>query len=95
MKNEEIIEKLYAGELLSEQEIKKLLWTRKTVDEIEHGSGRWTENITTVLELKPDELWAIDWERGLTEYQEDYYEYQPRRVVRKTRMVEIAYYEEV
>lgn len=100
-----IIEKMYAGEKLSEAELRCLAtgWSRrdlleigehKVVAEIEGDSGRWTKSMTTIIQVEED-LWAIDWEQGLTEYQENEFWEQPYRVERKERVETIVYYEAI
>lgn len=42
----------------------------KYIDEVELGSGRWTAYILTIVHFK-GHLYAIAWERGLTEMQEN------------------------
>ena len=46
-----------------------------------HGTDldRWTRHITTICKLN-DKYYAVEWEQGLTEYQEDYIEEQPYEV---------------
>lgn len=43
-----------------------------TVDEREHGQGRWTTYVQTVTRGPSGKHYSWSWERGLTEYQEDY-----------------------
>lgn len=42
------------------------------VDTIEGDHGRWTQYMYSVIELC-GHYFGINWERGLTEYQENYY----------------------
>lgn len=48
--------------------------------------------MTTIIRIK-DKLFAIDWDRGLTEYQEDSFSEQPYEVEKKTRVITETYYE--
>ena len=42
------------------------------VDEIVNDSGRWMEYVTTIIENpETGKLYEVDWERGLTEMQEN------------------------
>jgi len=43
-----------------------------TVDEREQGSGRWTTYVQTITRGPSGKHYSWMWERGLTEYQEDY-----------------------
>ena len=87
----ETVEKLKSGEKLSEGEIKTLVYDGVEVDEVEGGSGRWTQHIQTIIDIDGD-LWAIDWNRGLTEYQENEFYDQPYRVAKQERQVVITEY---
>ena len=82
----EIVAKLYSGEKLTEREIRTLVWDSKQMAEIEGDKRRWTQDMRTIVDLN-GELWEIDWESGLTEYQEDYYDHQPYRVEEHTRTI--------
>ena len=45
----------------------------KVVAVEDHGSGRWSSHMSTIIELPSGRLYSIDWENGLTEYQENEY----------------------
>lgn len=83
---DEVITKLINGDKLNESEIKTLLWKSHQVDELEGDCGRWTQRITTIVNIN-DELWAVDWDHGLTEHQESEYYNQPYRVQRVEKVV--------
>lgn len=93
-----IIEKLYAGKNLDEHERKCLaygsgdLGEYERVDEVGYDSGRWTQSMETIFKVG-DDLWAIPWEQGLTECQENEFYDQPYRVIKKTRVITETYYE--
>ena len=100
-----IIEKLYAGEKLSEAELKAIVWggyrycntplgDYEFVDEVEGDRGRWTQRVQTIIRVEQD-LWCVLWEAGLTEEQEDMFYEQPYKVQRKERVVTEVYYEPV
>ena len=99
-----IIEKLYAGEELSTGELRYLA-TGFSLDYVEPGDyihvdefdgdiGRWTQDVQTIIKVGED-LWAINWERGLTEMQENLFYEQPYRVVRKEIQITKFYYEKI
>lgn len=71
-----IEEKLEDGDYLSEDEIEQLCWDYPCVYQEEGDSGRWTTFITTVVEVN-GKNYAINWQRGLTEYQENIFDNQP------------------
>lgn len=79
-----IIEKMYAGEELTEKEIKALVWEEAGDDygivmTVEGHESRWTRAIDTIIKIGED-YWDIPWECGLTEYQENKFWEQPFRV---------------
>lgn len=93
-----VVEKLYAGKKLDEYELKCLaygdggLGEYEWVDEVGYDSGRWSQGMETIFKIGND-LWAVPWQRGLTECQENEFWDQPYRVVKKTRVVTETYYE--
>lgn len=91
MSYEEIVSKLKSGEKLTEYELKYLVYDGIEVDEIEGDSYRWTQHVQTILDID-GELWAVEWERGLTEYQENEFYNQPYRVKMRERQITIKEY---
>lgn len=89
---EKTVARLKAGEELNEDELKTLVWVGQAVDVIEGEEHRWTRVMTTIIEID-GELYAIECDRGLTEYQENLYYSQPYRVVRKEKQITVTYYE--
>lgn len=87
----ETVNKLKSGEKLSEGEIKTLVYDGVEVDEIKGYSGRWTQGVKTIIDID-GELWAIDWNRGLTEYQENEFYNQPYKVVKREKQIIVAEY---
>lgn len=59
---------------LNESEQQDLLWESEQIEEDEHGSGRWTAYVSTVVRAKDGKFYRINWERGLTENQENIFE---------------------
>lgn len=96
-----IIEKIYAGEKLTKEELRYLAtgfsyenieagdYTK--VDEIEGEIGGWTQDIQTIIRVGED-LWSIDWDKGLTEKQDSLFYEQPYRVEKKEKIITIPYY---
>lgn len=86
--SERLFQKIKNKERLSESEIRSLLWEYgEEVDEIEGGSGRWTQFISTIVKLCGQYV-RIDWQRGLTEMQENVYDEQPYFVEKKKRVIQ-------
>ena len=57
--------------------------------------NRWTRPVTTIFEVN-GRYFAFNWEQGLTEYQEDYFPFNPVEVVKKeeTRLVTVTRWRE-
>lgn len=85
---ENIENKIINGEKLGEYERKLCAWGEvgKYIDEEEGDSGRWMQRISTIFEID-GQLYRIDWERGLTECQDNEYPYQPYKVKREEKIV--------
>lgn len=62
---------------LQEHELKKLI--DLSIDDIEGDIGRWTQYIESIIELC-NRHFALCWERGLTEHQENLFYNQPYEV---------------
>lgn len=75
-----LLEKIDKGEKLNESEIQDLI---EYEFERKHGENRrWTRTVTSIIELG-DRYFSINWEEGLTEYQENMYYNQPIEVEKK------------
>lgn len=75
----ELEEKIYNGEYLTEKELRTAVFE---CDEVttEYGENRrWSRSVSTIIKIK-DKLFCIDWEQGLTECQDNYFEEQPYEV---------------
>ena len=73
--DEEILKKTKVsipGELLTEAEIELMCFFSPTVYEEEEERGKWYTPKTTVVKAN-GKLYAIEWEEGLTENQEDWF----------------------
>lgn len=71
--------KLKEGKELSESEIEAIFWVSPEVFEQSGESRRWSKSVTTVVDID-GQMYAIDWEKGLTENQEDSFMAQPYKV---------------
>lgn len=81
--------KLKDGSMLSESEINNL---KDNFDEIYREEGRdrrWSRAILSVIDVN-DELYAIEWDQGLTENQEDTFYNQPYPVTLETEEVVVT-----
>lgn len=78
---EEYQRKLESNETLTEDELEKLIWNIAEVHEEVHDRGRWREYVSTVFKFDGcDQLWCIDWERGITESCDHTFYEQPYKV---------------
>lgn len=84
----EITSKIINGEVLTEEELRYCAWgdVGTYVGEKEGDSGRWTQSMSTIFEID-SQLYCIDWECGLTEYQDNEYWEQPYKVRREEKEV--------
>lgn len=90
------VSKLYNREKLDKFNIRQLVCEAKKIDEIEGDEDRWTRHISSIIEIGND-LWCIEWKRGLTECQENEFWNQPYRVKRVEKEViqKVVTYERV
>ena len=95
-----ILEKLKSKTKLTDDEVYRIVIgdSDNIVIEAEESGdhGRWTEYVAIIVKTIEDEYYEIWYERGLTEYQENYYEAQIARQVKPVkRMIEVIEWEEV
>lgn len=81
-----IEEKLKDKDDLSEREIANLVYEYPAVYEEEGDESRWSRFIQTVVEVG-DKNYLINWQRGLTEYQENTFLEQPKECILKEEEV--------
>ena len=87
----ELEQRLYNGSQdFTENELSDLVFEYE-YDEIEGEEGRWVRSIETIIKVK-DKLFCIDWERGLTQYQEDSFDHQPYEVIEQVKTIEVKEY---
>lgn len=80
--DEIMLQKIDRKEALTEKELRELVFGNEV--ETENGDNRrWSRTNTTIIELK-GRFFSIDWEQGLTEYQENEFNNQPIEVEKKT-----------
>lgn len=102
---EEFEDKLYNGKF-NEEELYNLRWfdlemeesiyddLKSINEEVDSDFDRWTAPASFIFSYK-DDFFKLDYDKGLTELQEDYFYYQPERVIKKTRMIEEVYWEPI
>lgn len=87
--SERIKKKLDNGEELSESDIKAMTYELDEVHRKEGHDRRWSRSVTSVVELE-GKLYAIDWEEGLTENQENEFYNQPYPVKLETEEIVVT-----
>lgn len=86
-----LIEKVKNGVNLTEKELKMLVQDFD-FDVVHKGeNGRWTQTVHRLIDHK-DELYIIEYEQGLTEYQENEYYKQPYRVKMVEKTITVKEY---
>lgn len=97
------MKKIYAGEKLSEKELRFLvtgydpccdteLGSFKIIKEVTRNFSRDTVGKQTIIQIGND-FWGVDWEKGLAEMDKDKFHTQPYRVEKKEKTFTIDYYE--
>lgn len=86
---ERIIIKLESNIPLTESEINDFIWTFEEVYREEGEDRRWFRSILSVHKVN-DKLFAVEWEQGLTENQENEFRKQPYEVELKTEEIVIT-----
>lgn len=77
-----LVAKIDAGERLTRGEIADMVFDDGLRYDEERGhAGRWTQAMATYLRMRDGRFFCIEWEKGLTEYQENEYPCQPYEVV--------------
>lgn len=77
--DEIMLRKIDSGEELTEYELDELRYG----DRIKEDEGRWTRTVTSIFELC-GRYFALEWEEGLTEMQENEFNNQPYEVEKVT-----------
>lgn len=83
----QLVNKIDNGEELSNDELREFLWECGATVSTTYGENRrWSRSVQTVNQIG-DRFFAIDWEQGLTERQEDEVWEQPYEVERHEREI--------
>lgn len=81
--DEIMVEKIDNGEKLTENELKTLVFECNEIERDEGENRRWTRSVESIIELC-GRYFAVIWEEGLTECQDNEFYYQPYEVEKKT-----------
>lgn len=98
MNNDIFREKLSKG-TFTEKELSQLSWCEVEADvemitKDEGEQHRWTQDVSTIFKFE-DKYYCLDWDRGLTECQENSFYNQPYEVEKETKMIEITNWKKV
>jgi hypothetical protein len=92
-----IVDKILTGKCLTDEEVEFIVdcgLSEYSFSEEEGESSRWEQSMTTILKIN-DRYFAIDWERGLTEMQENYYDSQiAKEVIPVTKTITVTEWKE-
>ncbi len=96
MKQHELdfLKKYDSGEEFDEYKLAEMREAYKQVDETYGDRHRWTESVNTVFQVG-ERYFCLEWEKGLTELQENQYYEQPYEVypVTEEKIIKITHYE--
>ena len=86
-----VYDTISAGKHLGTNEIEQLIYDYRHihVDEISGDDLRWVKPMTSIIKIR-DKYFAIDWFKGLTEYQENEIDDQPYEVKKVEKMVPVT-----
>lgn len=98
MNNDVFREKLL-NKNFTEEELEELSWCDieadvEMVTQEEGDQHRWTQDVSTIFKFE-DKFYCLDWDRGLTECQENSFYYQPYQVEKEVKTVEITTWKKV
>lgn len=82
---DELEQKIYNGEILSEEELEELS-CYDTVKTSYGENSRWQRAVEAIYKIG-DKLFELDYWQGLTEYQDSSYPNQPYEVFKHTKKV--------
>jgi len=78
-----LLKKIDAGEILSEEEIRTFIYECEQEAEETGENRRWSRSVRTIMKLD-NRFFAVEWEKGLTENQENCFNNQPYEVTKLT-----------
>ena len=86
-----VYDRLSEDKSLDTDEIEELIYDYRHihVDEISGDDLRWVKPMTSIIKIR-DKYFAIDWFKGLTEYQKNEIDDQPYEVKKVEKMVPVT-----
>ena len=97
--NSDIFREKLLNKNFTENELEELAWCDldadiKMITQEEGEQHRWTQSVSTIFEFE-NKYYRLDWEKGLTECQENGFYYQPYQVEKEVKTVKITTWKKV
>ena len=80
----EVLKKIRNKEDFTQEEIESFFYMLEEVDEKRYDKHRWYTPVETIFKVK-DTYILLEWDEGLTEYQENEYDLNPYEVYYKEK----------
>lgn len=82
----EVLKKIRNKEDFTQEEIESLFYMLEQVDEKKYDKRRWYIPVETIFKVK-DTYILLEWDEGLTEYQDNVYDFNPYEVYYKEKTI--------
>lgn len=79
MENKEFLKKYDSKQEFTDSELNDLVWEMEEVETKYGENRRWYRKVTTIFKVE-DRYFAVEWDEGLTELQENEFYKQPYEV---------------
>lgn len=92
MTEQEFLNKFNNNEKFTEEELENIAYEKSEleyVDEVEGERSRWDVPVSTIVKAG-NRFFSIDWQRGLTECQDNWFDEQPYEVVKKEKVITVT-----
>lgn len=92
--NNDIFREKLLNKSFTEEELEDLAWCDVDADvemitQEEGKQHRWTQDVSTIFEFE-GKYYSLDWDRGLTENQENGFYTQPYQVEKEVKTIEVT-----
>lgn len=92
--NNDIFREKLLNKSFTEEELEDLAWCDvdadvKMITQEEGKQHRWTQDVSTIFEFE-GKYYSLDWDRGLTECQENEFYTQPYQVEKEVKTIEVT-----
>ena len=82
----EVLKKIRNEEDFTQEEIESFFYMLEQVDEKRYDKRRWYIPVETIFKVK-DTYILLEWDEGLTEYQDNVYDFNPYEVYYKEKTI--------